>query len=130
MPRLIAVAAIALVPLGCGDDDDGGSDTTASVARYCELTQELDKAGEKAFKDLENDSDATRKDFVAAERQFVEENQESLEAVQDVAPAEITDDVAILVKALRARAGLEAGIPSEADAAEGRINKFEKENCA
>jgi hypothetical protein len=129
---IVMVAAVALVGFGCGDDDgdEGAAHATASVERYCELTRELDRAGTQIFEDLEKDPDATRKDYEAAERQLVEENGESLEEIQEVAPAEIKDDVAILVEALRARAGLDAEVQPEAGAAETRIDKFEKPNCA
>lgn len=126
---IVIVAAVALVGFGCGDDD-GDEGATASVERYCELTRELDRAGAEMFDDLEKDPDATPKDFEAAERQLVEENEESLEEIQEVAPAEIKDDVAVLVEALRARAGLDAEAQPDAEAAETRIDKFEKPNCA
>lgn len=128
---IVIVAAVAVVGFGCGDDDrdEGAPDATASVERYCELTRELDRAGGEMFEDLEKDPDASRKDFEAAERQLVQENEQSLEELQDVASAEIKDDVAILVEALRARAGLEAEVPPDAEAAETRVTKFEKQNC-
>ena len=128
---IVMVAAVALVGFGCGDDDgdEGAPDATASVERYCELSRELDRAGGKMFEDLEKDRDATPKDFKAAERQLVEKNEVYLEELQQVPPAEIKDDVAILVEALRARAGLEAEVPPGAEAAETRVTKFEKQNC-
>ena len=92
-------------------------------------TRELDRAGEEIFEELEKDPDATPKDFEAAVRQLVEENEASLEELQQVAPAEITDDVASLVEALRARAGRLADVPPDADAAETPIGEFEKQNC-
>jgi hypothetical protein len=129
---IVIVAAVALVGFGCGDDDgdEGAQVASASVERYCELTRELDRAGGEIFEDLEKDPDATPKDFEAAERQMVEENEGSLEELQEVVPAEIQNDVAILVEALRARAGLEAEVSPDAEAAETRIDKFEKQNCA
>jgi hypothetical protein len=128
---IVIVAAIALVGFGCGDDggDEGAPEATANVERYCELTRELDRVGGEIFEDLEKDPDATPKDFQAAERQLVEESEESLDELQDVAPAEIKDDVAILVQALSARSGLEAEVPPNAEVAETRITKFEKQNC-
>ena len=124
------VAAVALVGFGCGDDDgDGAPAATASVERYCELTRELDRAGGRTFEELEKDPEATPKDFQAAERQLVEDNEESLEELQEVAPVAIKDDVASLVHALSVRAGLEDKVPQDAEAAETRITKFEKQNC-
>ena len=128
---IVIVAAVALVGFGCGDDDgdEGAPDATASVERYCELTRELDRAGGEMFEELEKDPDASPKDFRAAERQLVEESEESLDELQEVAPAEIKDDVTSLVQALSARAGLDAKVPPDAEAAETRVTKFEKQNC-
>ena len=129
---VVIVAAVALVGFGCGDDDgnEGAPAATVSVERYCELTRELDRAGGEIFEELEKDPDASPKDFEAAERQMVEQNEGSLEELQQVVPDEIKDDVAILVEALRARAGLEGEVSPDAGAAETRIDKFEKQNCA
>jgi non-homologous end joining protein Ku len=128
---MVMVAAMALGASGCGDDDDdeGAPAAEASVERYCELSRQLDRAGQKVFEDLEQDPEATSKDFEAAERQLVEENEEPLQEIQEVAPAEIRDDVATLVQALRARAGLGEPPQANSGAAERRITEFERESC-
>lgn len=129
---IVRVAAVPWWAFGCGDDDgdEGAPDATASVERYCELySRARSGRGEEIFEELEKDPDATPKDFEAAVRQLVEENEASLEVLQQVAPAEIKGNVAILVEALRARAGLLADVPPDADAADTPIRKFEKQNC-
>jgi hypothetical protein len=139
--RLKLVLACVLVApaflAGCGDDDSDTSATTeaaaaADSARYCELTEELDAAGEKIFAPLEQDQNATPEDFEQAEAQLVEENQDQLEEIQQVAPPEIQPDAETIVSALYVRAGLEEAGPSssEVGAAEKRLDAFEKENCA
>jgi hypothetical protein len=127
---VVIASALMLGTIGCGDDDsEEAPEATASVERFCELSRELDRAGEEQFEALEEDPNATREDFEAAERELVEENEDALEEIQEAAPAEINDDVAVLVEALRARAGLADEMPSDADEAERRINGFEEENC-
>jgi len=129
---IVIASAVVLGAIGCGDDDgdEAAPDATASVERYCELSRELDRAGEERFEALEEDPNATREDFEAAERELVEENEDALEEIQEAAPAEINDDAAILAEALRARAGLADEVPPDAGEAERRINRFEQENCA
>ena len=126
---LLAVIAIA----ACGDDDDEAADTTASadVGRYCELTQQLDEAGQEAFRELEQDPDATENDFEKAEADFVRQHEAELDELTDVAPEEIQDDVSVVLAALRGRAGLEEQPPADQEAAkaERAITRFERENC-
>jgi hypothetical protein len=138
-PKLV-LACVLVAPAflaGCGDDASDTSTTTEAAAaadptRYCELTEELDAAGEEIFAPLEQDQNATREDFEQAEAQLVEENQGQLEQIQQVAPPEIRPDVETIVSALYVRAGLEEAGPSnsEVGAAEKRLDAFEKENCA
>jgi hypothetical protein len=137
-PKLV-LACVLVAPAflaGCGDDASDTSTTDAAAAsdpaRYCELTEELDAAGEEVFAPLEQDQNATREDFEQAEAQLVEENQDQLEEIQQVAPPEIQPDVETIVSALYVRAGLEGAGPSnsEVGAAEKRLDAFEKENCA
>jgi hypothetical protein len=128
---LLGVAAI-LLAAGCGDADEDTSGATVDIARYCEITQQLDEAGTEEFEELEQDPDATREDFEAAERRLYEENEDLIAEGQRVAPPEIQDELEILVAGLRSRAGLGDEAPDRADAraAERAIEKFEKENCA
>jgi hypothetical protein len=131
---LAAVFALALVAAGCGDDDEDTTPEptapTADVGRYCELAQELDRAGTKHFKPLEQ-RDASRKQFEAAEREFAEQNAELFDEIQQVAPAEIQAEIEVLVAGQRARAGLaEAPDHKEERAAERTVQQFEQRNCA
>ena len=126
---LLAVLAIA----ACGGDDDEAADPTASadIGRYCELTKELDDAGSEAFRELEQDSEATQKDFEEAEADFVRQHEAELDELAEVAPEEIQDDVPVLLAGLRGRAGLEEQPPDDPELkkAEKAITRFERQNC-
>ena len=129
---VLALAASILVAVGCGDDDEGADESAAGpdVERFCELSAEGDRAGEEAFRDLENDPQASKADFEAAEREFVESNQALFDELVEVAPEEISGDVDTLIASVRARAGLGPEVDeAEAGAAEKRVTAFEKQNC-
>src|SRR5215207_560214 len=129
---LLVLVASGLLATGCGDDDNGESDDVAGpdLERYCELTAELNRAGEEAFHGLEKDPQATEKDFEAAEKGFVESHQAQLNELEQVAPEEISKDVETLSNGLRARAGLGPGVDeAEEGAADKRVAGFEKQNC-
>ena len=137
-PRLIAPLLVALCLGGCGGDDDesqpstaGGAQTaeTADLGRYCELVGELDQAGQAVFAEVESDPNATREDFEAAEREFVESQAQTLEELTETAPSAISADAGLVVESLRARAGLVAEAPPGAGQAESRVRAFEKQNC-
>jgi len=124
----------ALSAAACGDDDDepaGDTSASADVDRYCELTMQLDEAGSEAFRELEQDEDATQEDFEQAEADFVREHEDELAELVDVAPTEIREEVELLLRALRARGGLEEDAPAERDVgmAERTITRFERKNC-
>ncbi len=128
---IAAVAASSLMLFACGDDDGGGEEAGGpDVERYCALSVELDEAGSEAFRELESDPEATKADFEAAEREFVESNEEKIDEVSEVAPEEISEDVTTLFASLRARAGLGPEVDeAEVRAAEKRVQAFDKENC-
>lgn len=111
---------------GCGDDDD---EAAGDTERYCQLTRELDKAGEDAFAPLEADETATEEDFADAGRRFFDEHRDDFNELRQTAPEEIREDVTVLLDGMKARAGGEEP-PPEADAAEGRIQEFEAQNCS
>ena len=119
--------------VACGDDDEGGEESSASadLARYCELSQELDEAGAEAFKALEQDPNATPEDFAKAEADLVKEIDPKLDEIATTAPDEIDEEAQILVASVRARGGLEDQPPDEQEAreAEATIQQYEKENC-
>jgi hypothetical protein len=135
--RLIGLILILLLCpallAACGDDDDddaGGTEVAeADTGGYCELSAELDRAGQEQFEALEEDGNATEADFEAAEREFVESHEAELEEIQELAPDEIAGDVALLVEGLRARAGLDGAEPSGLGRAEERVDQFETQNC-
>ena len=140
MPRhritpLFLIAAVTLA--ACGEDARetaaGRPSATATAAagpeRYCALVRELEAVGEKHFASLGRD--AGPEEYEAAERAFVEDNAARLDELQAAAPAEISEDVRVLLAAQRGRAGLDAQAPpqKQASAAERRIKRFEKASC-
>lgn len=132
---LLALALGVALP-ACGDDDDdggggdGGEPAVADLGRYCALSKELDEAGTEAFRELEQDPEAKEEDFEAVEREFVEAHEQQLEEIVAVAPAEIKDDIGVLLSSIRGRAGLGPEVPeSESNPAEERVTAFEEENC-
>ncbi len=136
LPPLLAVllAALAALLVACGDDD--GEDTTTAAAgpdveRYCEISAQMDAAGREEFEALEQDPNATQEDFATAERQLVEENEQLIAEVQEVAPEQIQGDLEVLIQGLEVRAGLTdvAPRPSEEREADRALSDFEKENC-
>ena len=129
---MLAVAALAAA--ACGDDDDepaGDASASGDVDRYCELTMQLDEAGSEAFRELEQDEDAQEEDFEQVEADFVRQHEDELAELVDVAPAEIQEEVELLLRALRARGGLEEDAPADRDVsrAERTITRFERNNC-
>ena len=131
---LIVLMLSILSAVACGDDDDdeaGETTASADVDRYCELTQQLDKAGSEAFRELEQDPDATEQDFEQAEAEFVRQNEAELDELAEVAPEEIQEEVAVVLASLRGRAGLEEQPPDDqmSQKAEQALQRFERENC-
>jgi len=125
--RQVILVASGLLATGCGDDDNGEGDAAAGpdLERYCQLTAELDRAGEEAFQ-----RQATEKDFEAAEKELVESHQAEIDELEQVAPEEISEDVETLSNGLRARAGLGPAVDeAEEKAADKRVEGFEKQNC-
>ena len=141
LPVLLLVALALTVGLvaGCGDDDSDTGDgdlapaaetaATPDLTRYCELVEQLGRAGEELFAEVESNPDASREDFEAAELELVEGQALTLEELTSVAPEEISADVELVVLSLRARAGLVEQAPAGAAAAEKRVTTFEKQNC-
>ena len=130
--RAIGHLCVLLLALGlsaCGDDDGAGS-AGPDPARYCELVEELEEAGGKAFDAVQADKDATEEDFVAASKEFASDSEEAFDEMIEVAPEEIKVDVEVLVASIRGQAGLGEDVPKEeAVAAEDRIRSWEEENC-
>ena len=95
------------------------------------MAKQLDEAGSEAFRELEQDPEATEKDFEEAEADFVRQHEAELDELAEVAPEEIQDDVPVLLASLRDRAGLEEQPPDDQELkkAERAITRFERENC-
>ena len=142
MPRTRSISAVLIAAAALSACGDEARDTaaarpaatatataTADGARYCALVVELEAAGEEHFASLGRD--AGPEEYEAAERAFVEDNAALLDELQAAAPAEIGDDVRVLLAAQRGRAGLDAQAPAQkqATAAERRIKRYEKANC-
>jgi hypothetical protein len=132
-PSILVAIIVALVLslAACGDGDEDTNASTGDVTRYCEIARELDRAGAEQFEELEQDPEATRADFEAAEARLYEENEDLIAEGQQVAPPEIQEDLDTLVTGLRARAGLtdQAPDPAELSSAERAVGRFEKDNC-
>jgi len=135
---LIIAAIAALVLAACGEDDNdtAASSATTTVAaagdadRYCALTRELDRAGERFFASLGEDS--RPEEYEAAERRFITSFAGKLEEVEQAAPREIDEDVDTLLAGQRRRAGLPTATnvdEATSSAAEKRIRAWEQRNC-
>ena len=131
--RAIGYLCVVLLAFGfsaCGDDDGAGSAVGPDPERYCELVEELEEAGGKAFDAVQADKDATEEDFAAASKEFAADSEEAFDELIEVAPEEIEEDVEVLVASIRGQAGLGEDVPKEeAVAAEDRIRSWEEENC-
>ena len=100
---------LGVLVAGCGDDDEGASDDGGDVEAYCAAVAEMDGSDEAP-------------------------TVEQLEAIRDVAPDEIADDIDVVVDAFIE--AIESGDPeavfADADVEErltGVIEPFEEENC-
>lgn len=141
--RLLLIPAVLTLATACSDDpsgsDDKADDTKAGATSapaeeydpqaYCDITRQLEDAGEEAFADLDRDS--TDAEYEAAERSFVVDNEVLLDELVAAAPSELTDEVETLLTAMRQRGGLEdSGVTQrEASQAEEQILAWEKKNC-
>jgi hypothetical protein len=143
MTRLITTTAMVLVTLAlaaCGEDEtaptSAGAPATAAAGdpeRYCALTREMDTAGTKFFARLERKhgkEEPTAEDYEAAERAFVQRFATQFEAIEEAAPAEIRDDIEILLAGQRQRAGLGGSLDqAQVSAAERRVRRYERRHC-
>ncbi|MEA2517088.1 MAG: hypothetical protein QOG16_926 [Actinomycetota bacterium] len=133
----VAVIVMAFGLGACGDDKTEGPEAKGpavseegDLSLYCDIVEKLDKEGDQAFAELEDDKNATQEDFKKAEARFVEEHSGDLDELEAASPPEIRDDVTVLLQSLRARAGLgPEPDKEEARDAEKAITAFEKENC-
>lgn len=123
----LAVAAVLAIALGaCSDDDDdasGDAEVATADERYCELTAEVEAQAEETFSGLGEDADEEQ--VAAAQAQLLEEVDDELDEMADVAPAEITDDVEAYVAFFRAQMRNEEA----EEVSDERILAWEEENC-
>ena len=123
---LTLAAACALTFGACSDDDDeasGDANVTADEVRYCELTADVEAQAEEAFSRLGEDADEER--VAAAQAQLLEDLDDKLDEMVEVAPREIADDVEAYVAFFRAQMRNE-----EAEqVSDERILAWEEANC-
>lgn len=125
----LALLVLTMGAAGCGDEEDGQPAAAAGdVERYCELTAQLDRAGEEAFKGLSEES--AESDLRAAIRRLLDDNRDAIDEIQQVAPPEIREDVATFVEGQEQAAEVgEKAFTQEVQDAEKRITAFEKREC-
>ena len=140
MIRIIAMSMslFALILAGCGDDEEPAADKSAPAAEseqaggvqeYCDLVAKLDRTGDEFFEKLERENASTA-EFRQAEKEFVKVIEPDLDELQELAPEEIASDLETLVASVRARGGAGPAVPrKESDAAEKRVQAYEKEHC-
>lgn len=131
-------ATIVLAVAACSDDEPTSTRSSTAAAasssaggdvdRYCALTAEFDALGEQLFADLPED--ASDEEYLARERQLVEQLSPRFDELLEVTPDPIADDVPVLLDGMRARAANGSDPDQEASsAAEERILAFEEQNC-
>lgn len=96
--------------------------------RYCQLARLLERNAEQQFGRLGKGTSPT--EFREAHVEFIEENQETIRAIPQAAPAQIRDEVKTTLAGLRQQAGEQASV-SEADieAADRKLMAFEQQRC-
>lgn len=144
--RVLALATVALLATGltaCGDDDgdeaatgdtSGSASASASGAdaeliEYCEQTAKIESAGEP---DIDFES-ASEEEIQAAVKEFAGETMMPIaRKIDEVAPAEVADDIDTLVASLEkvAETGdFGAFEDPETEAASQRAHQFDLDNC-
>lgn len=123
----LAFAAVLVITLGaCSDDDDdasGDAEVAADEVRYCELTAEVEAQAEETFSGL--GEDANEEQVTAAQAQLLEDVDDELDEMVDVAPPEIADDVEAYVAFFRAQMRNE----ETEQVSDARILAWEEANC-
>ena len=131
----IALCAVAGALGACGGGgDDSSSTTTTSAAdldRFCAAIGELDAASNKIFAQLRQGGQISSDQLAAAEKKFLQQNADTVQELEQVAPEEIRADLATSIEASRVRAGLASGGPTAAEetAAAQHVREFRKQNC-
>ncbi len=132
-PRFLGVrrstCASVLVLFLVGTSAACGSDPLpAELARYCELSEDLDQRGNDAFSQLATDASAD--DQLRVLRSFLEENRADLDELERVAPEAIKEDLAAVIAAQRraAETGNLGEIEQAAEQKE-RVESYESGEC-
>ena len=121
------VLVLAIAGLGaCGDDDDDAA-AGGDLERYCELARTLAEPPE----DVDFDT-ATPEELTAAVKRHFSENRDNIAELEEVAPEEIADDIAVYARVARNIA--DTGDISEFDRAENaaairRQENFDRDKC-
>jgi ABC-type glycerol-3-phosphate transport system substrate-binding protein len=128
---LVSCAALGLVLAACsGGDDSSDAAADGGTSRYCELNTKLEAAADTAFGGLTQDS--SEDEVANAFRNFLDANEDDINAYTEAAPQEIKAELTTLIDAQRdvAESGdlsqLESG---EIDAADAKVQAFDDENC-
>lgn len=121
----MAVSAVLVITLGACSDDDSSSATELSAddQRYCELTAEVEAQAEEAFSEI--GEDASDEEVAAMQRQLLEDLDDELSEMVDVAPEEIANDVEAFVAFFRAQMRNE----ETDEVSDERIVEWETANC-
>lgn len=101
--RLAGLGLVGVLAIlgACSDDGDGSNgELTADEARYCELTAEVEAAADEAFSAL--GEDAGDEETAAAQDALIDDVDDELDEMVEVAPEPIAGDVEAFVASFRA----------------------------
>lgn len=126
IPRLTltSLVVVAAVASACGDDDAA---TSANLDRYCELARTLAEPPSDI-----NPATASADELTAAVKNHFSEHAADIDELEDVAPDEVADDIAVYARTARHIA--ETGDISEFDTPENapsiaRQEAFDQREC-
>lgn len=122
----VAFATVLTASFAACSDDRGNSaaEESADPRRYCELTAEVEAQAEETFSGL--GEDATEDQVADARKGLLEDVDDELSEMIDVAPPEIADDVEAYVDFFRSQMRNEA----TEEVSDERILSWEEANCA
>lgn len=120
----LALTALFAVTLGaCSDDEDASGDGAVDNDRYCELAAEIETQAEETFSELGEDADDEQ--AADAQAQLLENIDDELDELVDVAAPEIAADVEAYVTFFRAQMRNE----ESEQVNDERILEWEEANC-
>lgn len=124
---ILGLAAVLLVFGACGDDGNdasGGDAAGGDLDRYCEISSELDKRGEKAFEEAPDD--ASEVDVL---KKFFADNDELFDELREVAPEEVRNDIETVYKANQDFIAGDESAAEKAEPADDRLTDYNEKNC-